>query len=123
MDNYNFNANWSEEDNVYIATCSEFPGVSAFGETPENALSEMRTALEMAIETYQEEGWPLPKPKSMQSHRAQFCVRLPKSLHSKLAAQAEAEAEGVSLNSLVVAYLSESVGTHKGSNRQVEKSA
>jgi hypothetical protein len=37
---YSFNIEWSDEDEEYIATCPAFPGLSAFGETEEEALSE-----------------------------------------------------------------------------------
>jgi|GEM_PF-921579 len=108
MNNYSFNVFWSEEDEAYIATCPEFPRISAFGDTAEQALAEMQVALEMAIETYQEEGWPLPRPRTQPEYSGQFRVRMPKSLHARLASQAEDE--GVSLNTLVITYLSEAVG-------------
>lgn len=108
MNNYSFNVFWSQEDQSYIATCPEFPTISAFGDTPEQALAEMQIALEMAIETYQEEGWPLPQPRTQPTYSGQFRVRMPKSLHSKLATQAEDE--GISLNTLVVTYLSQAIG-------------
>lgn len=51
---------WSDEDGSYIAIIPEFPGVSAFGDTREEALREAVVALEAAITTYQEEDWALP---------------------------------------------------------------
>ena len=56
MKNYQFNLTWSEEDETYIATCPEFYGLSAFGESPEDALSEAKVALELFIESYKEDG-------------------------------------------------------------------
>ena len=41
---------WSDEDEGYIATCKEFPGVSAFGATCETAAREKDDALDAAIE-------------------------------------------------------------------------
>ena len=61
---YSFQIFWSEEDQAYVATCAEFPGLSALGETHEEALSEAQTALELMIETYREKGIPLPEPKA-----------------------------------------------------------
>jgi predicted RNase H-like HicB family nuclease len=108
MQNYSFKVLWSDEDQGYVAVCPEFPGVSAFGDTPEHALAEVKIPLEMAIETYEEEGWPLPEPKTHTEHSGQFRVRLPKHLHTKLAARAEDE--GVSLNTLIATYLAEAIG-------------
>ncbi len=54
---------WSEEDESFIAICQEFPGLSAFGETREEALREAQTALDLMIETYRENSITLPDPQ------------------------------------------------------------
>ncbi len=51
---------WSEEDGVYIATCLVFPGVSAFGDTPQQAIHDLNEALDLAVKTHEAEGWTLP---------------------------------------------------------------
>ena len=58
---------WSDEDEGYIATCKEFPGVSAFGETYENAAREMEQALDAAIEACRRLGRELPSPNTQSS--------------------------------------------------------
>jgi len=116
MKNYSFNVFWSDSDKVYIAVCPEFPNLSAFGDTAEQALAEIKIALELAVETYQEEGWPLPEPKGQNEYSGQLRVRLPKSLHAKLAAQANEDS--ISLNSLIISYLSEAVGEVSGQEKQ-----
>jgi predicted RNase H-like HicB family nuclease len=70
--NYSFNVFWSEEDASYIAVCPEFSGLSAFGETAEQALAEMEIALDLAIETYQEEGWTLPEPMAYTTQQPSY---------------------------------------------------
>jgi antitoxin HicB len=55
-------------------------------------------------------GDPIPKPRSPASSSGQFRVRMPKSLHARLVAQAERE--GVSLNMLVVAAAAQTLGQH-----------
>lgn len=64
METYSHRAFWSEPDSSYIAVCPEFPGLSAFGATEEDAVSELRVAVRLAVETYREEGWELPTPRS-----------------------------------------------------------
>jgi predicted RNase H-like HicB family nuclease len=59
---YSFLLHWSDEDNGYIARCPEFPGLSAFGESVEQAIAEAQVALELMIETFQETGQALPEP-------------------------------------------------------------
>ena len=56
---------WSEEDEAFVAVCREFPGLSAFGETREEALHEAQIALDLMIETYREKNIPLPEPQSI----------------------------------------------------------
>lgn len=59
---YSFVLCWSDEDEGYIAKCPEFPGLSAFGETPPEAIAEAQVALELMIEAYQDSGKTLPEP-------------------------------------------------------------
>jgi predicted RNase H-like HicB family nuclease len=99
---------WSPRDVAYIALCPEFPDLSAFGDSPQEALAELKVVLELAVETHREEGWPLPQPRFVAEHSGQFRARLPRSLHSQLTSRAEAE--GVSLNTLVVHLLSTALG-------------
>ena len=108
MKKYAINIFWSLEDDSYIAISPEFPRLSAFGDTPEEAMAEMQVSLELAVETYQKNGWALPALRVQNEYSGQFRLRLPKYLHAKLANQAEAE--GVSLNTLAITYLSEALG-------------
>ena len=57
---YGFQIKWSDEDAAYLATCPAFEMLSAFGETPDEALHEAQTALSLFVEEYQAEGIPLP---------------------------------------------------------------
>jgi len=108
MHNYRFNIAWSNEDQVYFATCPAFPGLSAFGDSPSEALAEAQIALGAFIEIYEEEGRLLPTPQVIVEYSGQTRLRMPKSLHARLARTAENE--GVSLNSLIVSFLAEKVG-------------
>jgi predicted RNase H-like HicB family nuclease len=53
---------YSDEDEGYIAVVPELPGCSAFGETEEEALGEVKVAMELWIETAGKEGRIIPKP-------------------------------------------------------------
>lgn len=59
---YGFHVVWSDEDNAYFASCPEFPGLLAHGDTPEEAVKEARIALEGVIEVYKESNLQLPDP-------------------------------------------------------------
>lgn len=53
---------YSEEDEGYISIAPELPGCSAFGETVEKALEEIKTAIDLWIETAKKEGRKIPQP-------------------------------------------------------------
>ena len=105
MFKYSINLTWSDEDNCYVATVSEFPGLSAFGDTPEEAVEEAKIAVEGFLKVYEEDGCPIPEPEILKPFSGQTRLRLPKSLHAALSQ--EALKEGVSLNSYIVYLLSE----------------
>lgn len=108
MDNYSLRLEWSEEDEGYIATCPEFPGLSAFGETVEEAVQEAKTAVDLFIEDYNEADESLPEPEQVPEASGQTRVRMPKALHQDL--KREAERQNTSLNSLIISYLQRSLG-------------
>lgn len=62
MFKYSIQLFWSEEDDSYVATIEEFPGLSAFGDTPEEAAREARIAAEGFIKVLQEDGELIPEP-------------------------------------------------------------
>ncbi|GAB5518807.1 MAG: type II toxin-antitoxin system HicB family antitoxin [Rhodothermales bacterium] len=98
-----------DEDGEYLVTSPLFPGLSAFGETPTEALDEARVALSGIIKVMNEDGQRLPEPDAEpKSFSGQLRVRLPRSLHAALSYQAERE--GVSLNTLILSYLAERSG-------------
>jgi predicted RNase H-like HicB family nuclease len=53
---------YSEEDDGYIAVVPELPECSAFGETEEEALKEIKVAIDLWLETAKKEGRQIPKP-------------------------------------------------------------
>jgi len=67
MFKYSINLTWSDEDNCYVATVSEFPGLSAFGDTPEEAVEEAKIAVEGFLKVYEEDGCQIPEPEILRS--------------------------------------------------------
>lgn len=108
MNKYSVALAWSDEDGGYIATVPEFEGLSAFGETPEEALAEAKTALQGFIEVLEEAGEALPEPQRICPYSGQLRLRLPKSLHARLSEMARRE--NTSLNTLIVSLVSEGYG-------------
>jgi len=60
---YTYRIFWSEEDEAYIAEVEELEGCSAFGDTPEQALKEVQTAMQLWLEVAREKGDPIPQPR------------------------------------------------------------
>ena len=53
---------YSDEDVGFIAVVPELPGCSAFGETEEEALREVKVAVSLWLEAAREEGRVIPEP-------------------------------------------------------------
>ncbi len=114
---YSLNIAWSDEDQEYVATCPAFPGLSAFGETEAEALTEAKVALELFIQACNEKGLALPDEQVANGYSGQFRVRLPKSLHRQAAQLAALD--GVSLNQLVVSAVEARVGAKQMGTRML----
>ena len=54
---------YSEEDEGFIAIVPELPGCSAFGETEERALQEVKIAMQLWLEAAREIGRAIPVPQ------------------------------------------------------------
>ena len=91
MFKYSISLEWNEEDACYIATVAEFPGLSAHGNTPEEAAAEAREAAEGFLEVYKEVNCPIPEPAIHKPFSGQTRLRLPKSLHANLSRNANKE--------------------------------
>ena len=63
MRDYHINVFHSEEDECYVADIPDLRYCSAFGNTPEEALAEVRKAMAAWIDAAKEEGKPVPPPR------------------------------------------------------------
>ena len=95
----------------FLAEVPDLPGCMGDGETPEEALANVASAIAEWIETAQEMGRPVPEPDSLSKYSGRWVQRVPKSLHQRLADAAKRE--GVSLNALATALLAEGLGKRR----------
>ncbi|HET7662043.1 MAG TPA: type II toxin-antitoxin system HicB family antitoxin [Rhodanobacteraceae bacterium] len=95
-----------EEGGGWLISFPDLPGCMSDGETPEEAMSNGKDALEAWIAAMHESGKDVPKPGALPSGK--FIARVPRSMHARLAERARQE--GVSMNSLVSSFLAESLG-------------
>jgi predicted RNase H-like HicB family nuclease len=106
MNRYPLEIFWSNEDDGFIAEVPDLPGCSARGATEADAARGAQDAIAAWIEAAQAAGREVPVPREvlpLESYSGKFLVRVPRSLHARLARHAAAE--GVSLNQYVAGVL------------------
>ncbi len=54
---------WSDEDDAWVADVPDLKSCSAFGETPEEAVAEVRVAMEAWLAAAREAGHSIPEPR------------------------------------------------------------
>ncbi|MDE0018910.1 MAG: toxin-antitoxin system HicB family antitoxin [Candidatus Poribacteria bacterium] len=92
-----------DEDGDYLAHLVELPNVSAFGPTPAEALTELRTAWQLVKESYQAAGEPVPQAPSREGYEGPHNVPVDAQLYHALVD--EAAKAGMSLYALVMQKL------------------
>ena len=97
------------EGGGWAITWPDLPGCMSDGDTPEEAISNGRDAFAawMRVRT-KDLKKTAPKPSKAATQPARFVLRTPRTMHARLVAKAEAE--GVSLNTLVTTFIAESLG-------------
>ena len=100
---YRIVVEWSGEDELFIARVPALPGCAAHGRTAEGAVREATVAARSILASLRAHGAPTPPEDVTADYSGQVRLRLPRSLHARLARLASAE--GVSLNQQLVALL------------------
>ena len=100
----------AEEGGGWLASFPDLPGCLSDGESPEEALRNAAEAECAWLAAH--EHWGRPRAEKP----ARLVARLPRSIHRDL--QARASAEGVSVNTMMVALLAHGLGELAG-GRQV----
>ena len=93
-----------ESGHYFYGRVMELDGCQSTGGSFEETYASLRDALEGYIETKLNNGFEVPEPVQNSDFSGKFIVRIPKSLHRRLAA--EADKEGVSLNQYALYKLS-----------------
>ena len=96
-----------DKDGDFLAHFIELPNVSAFANTPEEAIHELKIAWEGVKASYRNHKEAIPVSPTRKEYSGQFNVRIDKRVHRDLAI--EAAQSGLSLNALVSQKLALSV--------------
>ena len=89
-----------ESGHYFYGRVLELDGCQSTSDTLEGLYESLNEAMEGYIEVKIENNLYIPIPETSNNYSGKFVVRLPKSLHQRLAI--EAEKEGVSLNQLAL---------------------
>lgn len=104
-----------EDGGGFLATVPTLPGCMSDGESEEEALINVKDAIEAWIETAQELGRSIPKEdiyRDEDEFSGKLTLRIPKFLHKKVTEMAEEE--GCSINQLMLMYISMGLGNDYG---------
>ena len=103
VEKYTYRIEWSEEDEVYVGRCLEFPGLSAHGNTSESALKEMKIVVNESVRWLKEDKKNIPEPLGMRKFKGNLSLRVPPQLHRELAIKSAEE--GVSINQYILSRI------------------
>ena len=92
-----------DEDGDYLARFVEMPNVSAFSDTPENALKELAEAWKGVKESYHKHNEPIPQAPSREAYERSFNIPVDEELYHLL--RREAAKAGLTLYALVAQKL------------------
>ena len=98
----------ADEGGGYLISYPDFSECISDGGTVEEAIANGHDALKATISALEAKGFPVPAPKNCGVASGKFVARVPKTIHAQLATRAKAE--GVSLNTLVLAFIAEGLG-------------
>ena len=105
----------------FMFTMPDIPGVLADGATELEAIADGREAFMACVSAMVDMGQEIPAPAfnsqdfTPASASGRVLARLPRSMHMQLTARAKTE--GVSLNTLVLAFIAEGLGRRNVAHR------
>ncbi len=94
----------SDTEGGFVAQIKDLPGCLTQGETFEETINNINEARELWLETAYEANDEIPLPSTDETYSGKLLLRLPKSLHRRLAEAALQE--NVSLNQYILFLLS-----------------
>jgi len=95
-DRYSYKLTWSVEDREFVGLCVEFPSLSYLDENCATALEGITNLVENIVADMEANGEKVPEPIAEKNYSGKLQIRIPPSLHRRLAV--EAAEEKVSLN-------------------------
>lgn len=98
-DRYAYKVFYSEDDEAFVATCAEFPSLSAIAESRDKAMKEISKVVIDSLKWMQEDGDELPSPIALGKFSGKIHLRVSPEKHRELAL--EAQFNHISMNQLI----------------------
>jgi antitoxin HicB len=102
----------ADPDGGFVAEIRDLPGCITQAETLEEAWELIEEARQLWLEVACERGRDIPLPSMDERYSGRLLLRLPRSLHRRLAERAETEA--TSVNQYILSLLAEGLGFAEG---------
>ena len=103
------------EGGGYLIEYPDLPGCISDGATVDEAIANGRDAIGCWIAAARESERHIPMPGEFEKQSGKWVQRVPKSIHLRLVKRAKEE--GVSLNTLVISLLSESISKNSSKRK------
>jgi antitoxin HicB len=104
-----------EDGGGYLIEYPDLPGCISDGDTVADAIRNGEDAKRTWIAAMREAGRTIPAPGGDAGYSGKWQMRVPRSLHRRLAERAAAE--GVSLNTLATTLMAEGLGERRATRR------
>ena len=94
-DNYLKVVEWSEEDQCYVGTAPGLIIGGVHGKSQERVFKELCVVVQEAVSRLREEGKPLPPETANKNFSGKIALRVPPSLHKKIAIKAQQRGKSI----------------------------
>ena len=101
----------------WVASVSELAGCISQGDSPDEAVAQIRDAMLGWISATLQDGHTVPEPRPDEGYSGRLLLRMPRSLHATLAYHASQD--DTSLNQYILAALAQHVGYQAGQKTAV----
>jgi predicted RNase H-like HicB family nuclease len=112
---------YRDDEGDFITEVDDLPGCVAHGATPDEAFKNLDEAKRVWMESRLAAGLEVPEPRPIGDYSGRVLLRMPRTLHRRLAEQSAAEE--VSLNQYIVSLLSYSSGGNRAFTSEVQATA
>ena len=106
---YAYRVSWSHEDEEYVATCTELPGLSWLAKSPTAAMDGIYQAVKETLRDMDLKGETPPQAQADRQYSGKIAIRIPPETHRALVEEARDQKR--SMNRVISNFLQQKTGT------------